>query len=137
MRGFRDVAVWSKSHTLTLGVFRATQRTPRGQFPGLVPQLRRAAASIPADIAEGCGHSGQREFARFLQMAMASASELEYHLLLAFDLSLLSGRDYEELDQRVKEVKRMLTSLIQRVRASQNPGAPRSCAGSSSSPPEG
>src|SRR5690348_6525884 len=89
----------------------------RGEYPGLVSQLRRAAASIPTNIAEGCGHSTRREFARFLQMAMASASELEYHLLLAVDLGLLQRRDYEALDAAVTEVKRMLTALIRRVRS--------------------
>ena len=117
MRAFRELTVWKKAHELTLGVFRATQRVKRGEFPGLVPQLRRAAASIPTNIAEGCGHFGQREFARFLQMAMASASELEYLLLLTTELGMLSPRAYAALESQVKEVKRMLTSLIQRVRA--------------------
>ena len=94
----------------------------RGEYPGLVSQLRRAAASIPANIAEGCGHSGEREFARFLQMALASASELEYHLLLAVDLGMLPRDTYRELDSAVTEVKRMLTSLIQQVRARDTTG---------------
>ena len=117
MRAFQDLLVWRKAHELTLAVYRATQHVKRGDFPGLVPQLRRAAASIPANIAEGCGHFGQREFARFLQMALASASELEYHLLLALDLGLISRHTYCDLETRVKEVKRMLTSLVQKVRA--------------------
>jgi len=124
MRPFRDLTVWSKSHVLTLGVFRATQRVKRGEFPGLVPQLRRAASSIPSNIAEGCGHAGQREFARFLQMAMASASELEYHLLLAAELGMLPRHAYAELESQVKEVKRMLTSLIQRIRADETDAKP-------------
>jgi four helix bundle protein len=117
VRAFRELTVWKKAHALTLGVFRATQRVRRGEFPGLAPQLRRAAASIPTNIAEGCGHFGQREFARFLQMAMASASELEYLLLLATELGMLSANTYAVLETQVKEAKRMLTSLIQRVRS--------------------
>jgi len=117
MRPFRQLTVWTKSHALTLAVFRATQRVKRGEFPGLVPQIRRAASSIPTNIAEGCGHTGQREFARFLQMAMASASELEYLLLLAVDLGMISRAVYIELEGQCKEVKRMLTSLIQRIRS--------------------
>ena len=117
MRPFRELTVWARAHSLTIGVFRATQRVRRGEFPGLVPQLRRAASSIPANIAEGCGHAGQREFARFLQMAMASASELEYHLLLAAELGILQRSAYEQLESQVKEVKRMLTSLIKRIRS--------------------
>ena len=117
VRAFRELMVWKKAHPLTLGVFRATQRVKRGEFSGLVPQLRRAAASIPTNIAEGCGHFGQREFARFLQMAMASPSELEYLLLLATELGMLPPKTYAGLESHVKEVKRMLTSLIRRVRA--------------------
>ena len=117
MRSFHDLKVWKKSHELTLAVYPSTQRVKRGEFPGLLTQLRRAAASIPANIAEGCGHFGQREFARFLQIALASASELEYHLLLATELGMLPRNVYLELESQVKEVKRMLASLIQRVRA--------------------
>jgi four helix bundle protein len=116
MRAFRTLTVWEKAHVLTLAVFRSTKSIRRGEYPGLVSQLRRAAASIPTNIAEGCGHSTRREFARFLQMAMASASELEYHLLLVVDLGLLPRRDYDKLDAAVTEVKRMLAALIRRVR---------------------
>ena len=116
MRAFRELKVWSKAHALTIAVFLATRNIKRGEFPGLASQLRRAAASIPTNIAEGCGHATEREFARFLQMALASASELEYHLLLAFDLDILSRRIYVELDSAVTEIKRMLTSLIHHVR---------------------
>ena len=87
--------------------------------------MRRAAASIPANIAEGCGHGTEREFARFLQMALASASELEYHLLLAVDLGMLPRRRYLELDSAVIEVKRMLTALIHNVRAREAALQPR------------
>jgi four helix bundle protein len=117
MKAFRELKVWEKSHALTLAVFRASRDVRRGEYPGLVAQLRRAASSIPTNIAEGCGHSTEREFARFLQMAMASASELEYHLLLAFDLGMLSAKAYRELNGGVTEVKRMLSALIARVRA--------------------
>jgi four helix bundle protein len=116
MRAFRELKVWSKAHALTVAVFLATRSIRRGEFPGLVSQVRRAAASIPTNIAEGCGHATEREFARFLQMALASASELEYHLLLGLDLGMLSRRDYHALDAGVTEVKRMLTSLIHHVR---------------------
>ncbi len=116
MQDFRGLKVWEKSHALALHVYRATQRVRRADFPGLVPQLRRAAASIPANIAEGCGHAGRREFARFLQIAIASAFELEYHLILAAELGVIQRSTYLELEAQVKEIKRMLTGLIARVR---------------------
>jgi four helix bundle protein len=83
----------------------------------LTSQLRRACASVPANIAEGCGPGSEADFARFLQIAMGSASELEYHLLLARDLNLLRQVEYESLDREVTDVKRMLTSFIQKLNA--------------------
>ena len=116
MQDFQDLLVWRKAHQLTLGVYRMTKRIPRGDYPGLVPQLLRAAASVPANIAEGCGHESSRELGRFLQMAMASASELEYHLILTADLGLLPPGIGEQRIDHAKEVKRMLAALIKRVR---------------------
>src|SRR5450759_1801594 len=89
MQDFQKLAVWTKSHELVLEVYRVTARVPERSYPGLLSQLRRSASSIPANIVEGCGHSSQPEFARFLQMAGASALELTYHLLLARDLGAL------------------------------------------------
>jgi four helix bundle protein len=80
-----------------------------------VPQIRRAASSIPANIAEGCGRRGNAELHRFLQMAMGSANELEYHLLLSKDLEYLKVEDHQRLQPQVEEVKRMLASLIRKV----------------------
>ena len=119
MQDFRELKVWERSHHLTLSVYRATQRVRRADFPGLVPQLRRAASSIPANIAEGCGHQGRREFARFLQMALASAFELEYHLILAMDLGIIQRSVALSLLDEAKQIKRMLTTLIDRVRTAE------------------
>ncbi len=115
MQDFTKLQVWRKSHELTVSIYRATHGVRTSAFPGLVPQIRRAAASIPTNIAEGCGHASAREFSRFLQIAVASAFELEYHLILAAELSLLQREASAELLARVKEIKRMLTVLIQRV----------------------
>ena len=82
--------------------------------------MRRASVSIGANIAEGCGRDGGPDFARFLQIAMGSASELEYHLLLARDLSWLSEEAHDRLAGETLEVKRMLTSLIQKVRGTRS-----------------
>ncbi len=117
MRDFRDLKVWEKSHHLTLAVYKVTTTFPRDELYGLTSQIRRSCASIPANIAEGCGRNGDAELARFLQIAMGSASELEYHLLLAHDLDLLNSSDYERLTGDVTEVKRMLTSFIQKLNA--------------------
>lgn len=117
MKDFRKLKVWEKGHHLTLEAYKVTATFPRAELYGLTSQIRRACVSIPANIAEGCGRSGDTELARFLQIAMGSASELEYHLLLSRDLSLLNSPDYERLAGEVTEVKRMLTSFIQKLKA--------------------
>jgi len=116
MRNFKDLKVWGKAHTLTLAVYRATKRFPKDELFGLTSQIRRAALSVSANIAEGCGRRGVAEFAQFLNIAMGSASELEYHLLLARDLELLQAPDYLRLETDVSEVKRMLVSFAQKLR---------------------
>lgn len=117
MRDFRSLKVWNKAYQLTLEVYKATQRFPKEELYGLTSQTRRCAASIAANIAEGCGRDGRAELGRFLQIAMGSASELEFHLLLARDLGLLSTGDFSRLSEQVVEVKRMLTALWQKLRA--------------------
>jgi four helix bundle protein len=116
LQDFKKLKVWEKSHRLTLAVYKATTAFPREEIYGLTSQIRRAGASIPANIAEGCGRGGHVEFSRFLRIAMGSASELEHHLLLAHDLALLSHTDYENLAMQTVDVKRMLTALDQRLR---------------------
>ncbi len=83
MQDFRKLKVWSKAHVLTLDVYKASEAFPREEIYGLTSQLRRASVSIGANIAEGTCRKGDVDFARFLQMAAGSASEVEYHLLLA------------------------------------------------------
>ena len=117
MQNFRTLKVWEKGHQLTLAVYKATAAFPRSELYGLTSQIRRASASIPANIAEACGREGKAEFARFLQVAMGSASELEYHLLLARDLELVGKSDYELLEARAVELKRMLAAFIGKVRS--------------------
>lgn len=110
LRNFRDLKVWQKAHALTLDEYQATDGFPASEMYGLTGQTRRSAASIAANIAEGCGRNGNRELARFLEIARGSASELEYHLLLAQDLGFLSESLYTRLLQNLSEVQKMLTS---------------------------
>jgi four helix bundle protein len=117
LRNFRELKVWEKGHRLTLAVYKSTAKFPQDELYGLTSQIRRSCSSIPANIAEGCGRNGDTELARFLGIAMGSASELEYHLLLAHDLNLLETTEYRELTREVTEVKRMLTSFIQKLKA--------------------
>jgi four helix bundle protein len=115
MRSFRDLKVWLKGHESTLSVYRLTKSFPREEAYGLTSQLRRAAASIPANIAEGCVRGSGPDFRRFLQIALGSASEVEYHILLSHELGYLNKNQYESLSGCAIELKRMLTSFIQKL----------------------
>lgn len=117
MQNFRNLKVWGKAHALTLDVYKASKCFPREEIYGLTSQMRRASVSIGANIAEGTCRKGDVDFARFLQMAFGSASELEYLLLLSRDLELLQADDFQRLADEVVEVKRMLASLLQKLRA--------------------
>jgi len=116
MQGFRQLIVWQKAHELTVEIYTVTAQFPREELYSLTSQLKRAAASVGANIAEGCGRGSDLDFSRFLLIAMGSASELEYHLLLARDLGFLPKDAYDRLNLRTTEVKRMLASLIAKTR---------------------
>ena len=116
MQSFRNLRVWEKSHRLTLDVYAMSKSFPRDEIFGLTSQMRRASASIGMNIAEGCCRKGDAEMGRFLQIAMGSASELEYQFLLAHDLEYLHNPAFESLTAQVVEVKKMLSSLMQKVK---------------------
>jgi four helix bundle protein len=117
MKDFRQLKVWEKAHHLTLAVYQVTASFPRDEIYGLTSQMRRAASSIPSNLAEGCGRNSDAELARFSSIAAGSASELEYHLLLARDLNLIPLNDHQLLTEQVVEIKRMLSGLVQKLSA--------------------
>lgn len=117
MKDFRRLKVWEKVHILTLDIYKVTARFPKEEMYGLTSQMRRCSASMGANIAEGCGKQGNNELHRFLYIASGSASELDYHLLLARDLMYLSNEDYHRMDQNLTEARRMLTALLHKVSA--------------------
>ena len=117
MQSFKNLKVWEKAHVLTLDVYKSSKSFPREEMYGLTRQMRRSAASIGANIAEGSCRKGDCEFGRFLQIAMGSASELEYQLMLAHDLELLRTVDYQRLSEGAVEVKRMLALFLHKPRA--------------------
>jgi four helix bundle protein len=117
MKNFRDLKVWEKAHELALDCYSLTANFPKHEIFGMVSQIRRAGSSIGANIAEGCGRGGNGEFQRFLQMAMGSASELEYHWLLARDLHFIDVAAHDQIQPKIIEVKKMLASLIRKVDA--------------------
>jgi four helix bundle protein len=113
MEDFKNLKVWVKAHQLTLAIYQSTRKFPRDEIYGLTSQIRRASASIGANIAEGCGRRSDPEMKRFVQIARGSASEVEYHLLLARDLKFLSEDEFKNLESKILEIQRMLTSLTQ------------------------
>ena len=117
MQSFRDLKVWQKAHQLTLAVYRTTGAFPSAERFGVTSQLRRACASIGANLAEGACRRSDRDFARFVEIAVGSASEVEYFLLLARDLDYLPDDRYLALVESVCEVKRMLTGFGRRLRS--------------------
>jgi len=117
MKDFRNLQVWHKAHLLVLASYRSTVGFPKQEMYGMTSQIRRCAASIAANIAEGCGKRGNGDFQRYLNIAAGSASELEYHFLLARDLKLFDETNYQQLNTGVVEVKRMLASSIRKVEA--------------------
>jgi four helix bundle protein len=115
MQDYTKLKVWQKSHALTVSMYNVTGVFPRHEVFGLISQIRRAAFSIPANIAEGCGRGANPELRQFLYIALGSASELEYYILLARDLHFFTEKQFEALQPRVNEIKRMLAGLIETV----------------------
>ncbi len=117
MRDFRELRVWEESHKLTLEIYRETKNFPKEELFSLTNQIRRAITSVPSNIAEGCGRETQKDYAHFLQIALGSANEVDYQLLLAKDLNYLDEKNYLALNDKVDKIKRQLANLIKKVRA--------------------
>jgi four helix bundle protein len=119
MQDFRNLDVWQKAHRLVLDVYQLMVDMPKEEAYGLTSQMRRAAVSVPTNIAEGCGRSTDSDFARFLAIALGSVNELEYLLLLAADLNLLDKNATERASSQAAEVGKMLNALGRTLRKKQ------------------
>lgn len=115
MRNYRELQVWTKAHALTLRLYQLSRAFPREEMYGVTSQLRRASVSIGANLAEGCGRRSSSELARFVRIAMGSASELDYHLLLSRDLGFLKAEDFRQVSRDLTEVRKMMTSFLSSV----------------------
>jgi four helix bundle protein len=116
-RNFQDLIVWQKAHGFVLSVYKLSRSFPREEIYGLTSQFRRAAVSIPANIAEGFKKKGQHDKARFLNIAHGSLEECRYYLILTLDLGY---GDTQQLMQQLEEVSKLLTSYTQAVLASES-----------------
>jgi len=117
MKNFRKLNVWKNAHDLTLRLYQITSSFPDNERYGLISQIRRACVSIPTNIAEGCGRNSDAELSRFLQIALGSASEIEYLILLSSELKLIDQDLSPDLNSKIQEIKRMLTSFIKKLKA--------------------
>jgi four helix bundle protein len=116
MQNYKDLKVWEKAHLFTLDVYKLTEHFPKTETYGLTSQLRRAASSIPANIAEGCGKNTKRDFANFLNISLGSSNEAEYFILLSKGLNYITVENYGSLTKLINEIIAMLISLIAKVR---------------------
>lgn len=111
MRDFKKYDVWKISHELALEIYLITKIYPKEELYGITSQIRRASVSIPTNISEGCGRKTDNEFARFIHIATGSANEVEYLLLLSFDLKFIEKEIYDSLEVKINIIKRKLYSL--------------------------
>ena len=115
MRDFRKYNVWQESHLFTLEIYQVTKDFPKEELFGLTSQLRRATSSIPTNFAEGCGSNSEKEFGRYLNIAIASCSEVEYLLLLTFDLKYFHTEKYQSLEGKIIQIRKQIYSLKQKL----------------------
>lgn len=115
MRDFHQLQIWQRSHKLTLAIYKATNSFPREEVYGLTSQLRRSISSVPTNICEGCGRKTDADFARFLQISVGSASEVEYELLLAHDLNYITEEDYNKFNSEIIEIRKMINNFINKL----------------------
>jgi four helix bundle protein len=117
MQDYTSLRVWQRSHKFAVDIHHLTAGFPKSELYGLTSQMRRAAVSVPANIAEGSGRGGTPEFAHFVQIAFGSASETEYLLLLARDLGYPKEPDSSSTIREISEIKKMLNSFLQKLRS--------------------
>ncbi len=115
MKDFKDLLIWQRSHQFTLNIYKTSAAFPSEERFGLISQIRRSSSSIPTNIAEGCGRQSDADLARFLVIAMGSASELEYQLILSRDLGYISPSIYTSLNSEITKIKKMLNAFIQKL----------------------
>lgn len=118
MQRFTDLKVWQEGHALTLDVYRETRAFPADERFGLVSQVRRSAAGVPTNVAEGSKRRSNKDYAHFLNLAESSLAETEYHLILSRDLEYLPSATAESLFARIADLSRMLHALRVKVEQS-------------------
>jgi four helix bundle protein len=116
MQDYRNLKVWQRAHGFALDVYRLTNQFPPDERFGLTSQIRRSAVSVPANIAEGSTRGSDPDFARFLIIAVGSATEQDYRLLLARDLEFIEVAAYQKLAAELTEIRKMLNGFLQKLK---------------------
>ena len=111
MRDFKKYDIWQLSHSLTLEVYKITYNFPKEELYGLTSQIRRASSSIPTNISEGCGRNSDKEFNQFLNIALGSANETEYLLILSKDLNYINNEFFEKMVNEINIIKSKIYKL--------------------------
>ena len=114
---YKDLIVWQRSKALASEVYRITENFPKSEAYGLTSQVRRAAVSVPSNIAEGQGRLTRGEFQQFLGHARGSLLELETQLSIAVDLRFLDAREFAAVEPRIAEINRLLNGLLESLRS--------------------
>ena len=115
MKSHKDLLVWQKSVDMVTCVYNQTSGWPKEEVYGLTSQIRRAAVSVPSNIAEGAGRTGKKEFSRFLSIAMGSLAEVETQIVIAQRLGYML--DVTSIDKGIQEIRRMLIGLNKSLEA--------------------
>ena len=116
VQDFQSLEIWKKSHSLVLSIYKITENDfPKSELFTLTTQIRRAASSIPTNIAEGCGRRTNKDFAHFIQMAIGSSSEVEYQLILANDLKYITEETWKSLSKNITEIRKMMLSFNKKL----------------------
>ena len=115
MRDYKKYSIWMDSHQLTLVIYRLTKAYPKDEMNGVISQIRRAMSSVPTNIAEGSGRDTDKDFKWFLTIAHASATEVEYWLLLSFELEYITKEDFIVLTEKIVTLRKQIHALIKKL----------------------
>jgi len=121
VKNYKELDVWKKSVGLALALYKTTNRFPSSEKFGLTSQIRRAATSVPANIAEGWGRGTTKEYIQFLMIARGSLMEVETHIIISRGLAFLTEQQSEDVQTQIQEIGRMLNGLIQALRKAHLP----------------
>jgi len=119
MKTYRELIVWNKAMELVTNIYRVTEAFPEKEIYGLISQMRRCAVSIPSNIAEGYGRNSTQEYIRFLQISVGSLYEIQTQAEIAFNLRYLDKKLFENVYESTREIERMLSSLIKKLKIRQ------------------